>query len=262
MPSIEDIKRRLTVIQRSNLDSEIEDACEDFWDNLLGVIEYRVIYPKTKAHHVGVEIEFISKVSYDDIFDIILQRGLIDKVSLGYDESINCDSFYQENGYEIKLIDTEKNIKDLIIQVIGILKEVDAEVNSSCGLHVHIDVRNRDRVKTYKNFVRAQDLLYKLVCSSRSDNNYCYRQSSEEPLWASHNRGVELTSKPTIELRMHHGTLDPKIITNWVKLLTSIANKKVEYKRERIISYKSIVNMTSFRPETKEYIKEVIGETG
>lgn len=114
-----------------------------------------------------------------------------------------------------------------------------AKVNTQAGLHVHLNMKDMGR-EGLANFVltwaQQEDFMYGLCAPSRRGNHYCepisiteaeniatqFRQSGR----AYGNRGaLNITSYPklgTFEIRMHQGTLNPKKMTAWVKLLMAL----------------------------------------
>lgn len=250
---IDQIKSRLSLIQKFNLENQLSDySCHEFLNDINDAISDRVIKPVTKENHVGIEIEFCSHSDFDDIMDDIFTYNLIDSVALGTD----CSVYGPGEGYEIKLLGTEKTIHDILGKVCKLLSNHGAVVNDTCGLHVHIDCRNRKRDKVYRNMMRAQHLLYKMNPEHRQDNGYsdwCWNEDNQR---SGHYAGVEWSNKGTVEVRLHEGTTDFKTISNWVKLLVKIANKKTLYPKNSIKTYKSVINRTNFDKETKDYINE------
>ena len=134
-----------------------------------------------------------------------------------------------------------------IQKVCEILNSLGAKVNSSCGLHVHIDARNMsvDSVKAVvRRYMLNEDIIDKFMPKTRrKDNNRfcrsilsaCYYSSQAVALnelgWMSTiqemtqrflgNRYVKLNIMSylvhgSIEFRHHGGTTDAKKIVNWV----------------------------------------------
>jgi len=234
---------------------DVLDRCNYFVRDLIeDVSDTRLITPLSKKNHVGVEIEFISKSEYFDIAFDIRDSGLENKVVLGFDCSIN--SLQQGEGYEVKVIDEESSINNTLKQVLLILRDHKAYTNESCGLHVHIDTRNRDVNKVFHNFLYAQDLLYKLSSDDRKYSTYCRKQDLNNICtYSSHSYGIEISEIDTIEIRMQDATLDLKLISNWIKLLITIAKKRVLYDKKDL-SPEKLIKITNFKVETKEFIKE------
>lgn len=118
-----------------------------------------------------------------------------------------------------------------------------AKVNASCGLHIHVGVRDltdAQRAKVYRNWYQANGIIGTFVAQSRLQNHYC-RQASRHEVegvarlleagyatranlnrWTEKYRSLNVLPFPTIgtfEFRLHQGTLNTKKIRNWVTLL-------------------------------------------
>ncbi len=219
----------------------------------------RSIKPKTKENHVGVELEFIGpRNSYIDIMLAVMKAGLEKNVVLGYDGSIELDyeNDYFESGYEIRIIGTEKTIVSHLKKVLNILSWHDTYVNETCGFHVHLDGRNRDRYKMYDKLYNLKDLFYNMVESDRKYNTYCEYPDERRYETGGHYRGIELSDMDTIEVRLHHGTLDFDEVSNWVKLLlrtiksTEKANSELWVDKDKVPKFVG--------PRLTKYVKKQI----
>lgn len=99
---------------------------------------------------------------------------------------------------------------------------MDHKVNTSCGLHVHIDCRGRvegDVRATAKRMTAWLIALKEFVPESRRNNNdYCALSFSETNRY----RAVNFTAFRkfrTLEIRLHSGTVDYTKIIAWIRLL-------------------------------------------
>lgn len=163
---------------------------------LLYTTQTKSLRPKNNKKYVGVELECIIPFPspehdgddddgdyYDTTGRILLlslfsEAGLANKVRCGYDGSIKHRKM--ECGVEVRILDTEKNIFDTIEKVCQILTNLGARVNNSCGLHVHLDMRNRpdDEISMiFDNLLKSQDYLRSLVAKHRIRSTYCKRLS-------------------------------------------------------------------------------------
>jgi hypothetical protein len=103
------------------------------------------------------------------------------------------------------------------------LKVLGASVNSSCGLHVHLDARDGAGRSIATRLKNSLPLLKKLVPKSRLNNSYCLDDvSTRGKRYAKINR-ESLRKHRTIEVRMHSGTTDFTKIKNWTLLLLQVA---------------------------------------
>ena len=126
-------------------------------------------------------------------------------------------------------------------KALNALDEAGAKVNTTCGLHVHVDTNGMNGTQR-KNFFNAyvlnQKLMDRLVSQSRRDNrNYtCPFNNNQAEHYAdliesgqtgnSRYWTVNVNSFPkygTLEFRQHQGTLNGKKAVAWVQLLLAIA---------------------------------------
>lgn len=126
-------------------------------------------------------------------------------------------------------------------KALNALDAAGAKVNTTCGLHVHIDTNGMtptQRKNFFNSYVRNQDLMDRLVSRSRRNNqNYTMRYDARNidayADSAATGRGgnnryftVNTCSLPkygTLEFRQHQGTLNGKKAVAWVQMLLAIA---------------------------------------
>ena len=173
----------------------------------------------------GIEIECVlpENVALDPLMPFSKWVNIGDDGSIEYGDN--------EQGREIRICIERSELRSVIPGICKALREMGARVNKSCGLHVHLDMRNNEfPVNVYKKLVHALNLLWDIVPSSRRNNTYCSRNPSTD--W---NEGIEGTryrainsasyrKHRTIEVRLFGGTIDPVKICNWVEVLWAIAN--------------------------------------
>jgi len=135
-------------------------------------------------------------------------------------------------GQEVRILTDEVNYEDRINAVTEKLKALKAQVNSTCGLHVHIDMRGatpEEIQKRFINLVRSQKFLQSLVMENRRTNRYCEPIRRAMQYGEMRNRyfainTTALSRHGTIEIRLHHATLEAHEIINWIKLLLKIVD--------------------------------------
>lgn len=145
-----------------------------------------------------------------------------------------CDR--RGHGFEITVMGSESKIMKRIADTCRVLNSeaINADVNKTCGLHVHIDMRNRDdrqREIAFRNLVFAQPILYAMVPESRMLNTYC-KPTGRSDLAAELDqsdryKGINaqsLRDLRTVEIRIHTGSTNGKKIQQWVKILDLIAH--------------------------------------
>lgn len=231
-------------------------------------------------NYIGVELEFICNTKQDELGNKLYDAGLGRFVTLKEDHSIKCnhgrypvecpDHDVREYGHELCVIAKENEYLDILKKVCVVLAEVKAVVNKTCGMHVHIDMRNRDVEKAYQNFLSSQGILLKMNPKSRTEmyakkNN---QRDFEEARTRGGNRdgrvdqeryyGINaksFTTHKTIEIRFHAGTVDFTKITNWIAILLNIANHNERIVKD-FISVNSFCKEYDISEELKVYIEE------
>lgn len=195
--------------------------------------------PQTKDNYIGVEIEFFCDLNAEDLSFKLYEHGLGKNVFLRTDGSIRSEG--QMYPHELNILGKEKEIKGIIQLVSKVLLAANAKVNKSCGLHVHLDMRNRDHVIAFHNLVSSQNILFAMNPFSRQSGSYCRRQdtkvfkeaiapSGRETRYFGVNAAAHAKHN-TIEIRMHSGTVQANKINNWIDLLLLIIAKKEPVKK-------------------------------
>lgn len=203
--------------------------------------------PLSEKNHVGVEIELYLKTDYETIKMELYKANpsLVDKVTVKDDGSLR--PIENEKDFELAIIDTEENIKDTVIEVLSVLKNYSPRVDKACGLHVHLDMRNRIAEVCFVNLVKAQNLLYKMQKVDRTEGEFCKKTTHTNIYkYIMENRSrymginpIALKDHQTLEVRVHEGCFDSTLINNWIDLLIGIVNKK-EKATKKYRSIKSI----------------------
>jgi len=186
----------------------------------------------------------------------------------GYDDhdNNNCECDHNDycggndgnSGHELAIVAKSTQIASVISKACKVLADHKAEVNSTCGLHVHIDMRNRDEKQAFANLVKSQKLLYSMVPRSRYENTYC--KPNDKGLKMDSYQGRYLGINPssygehgTIEVRLHSGTVNAEKINNWIKLLQAIAYSK---RVPKIVKLSDLVNNVKLPSTLIEYIEK------
>lgn len=184
--------------------------------------------PDTYDSYIGIELEYASKLSLDQVADLILEAGLHNKVRVMNDSSIRITN---EFPHRIELCVLSK-YTDLADNLNKLRKIIDNRfmTNNSCGLHVHLDARHSDVKKVYKNLVLMQNVLFQMADESRRENAYCRFVSESSFELANSDDHYAAISKSSwykhksIEVRIHHSTTDLTMVERWVNLLKKIAD--------------------------------------
>ena len=190
--------------------------------------------PKTQEKHVGIELEFFCTAQKDQLAGKLHKAKLADYVELKTDGSIKN---YPPNnyGHELAILCKENEVVEIVNRVGMVLKEVSAQVNSSCGMHMHFDMRNRDCNIVFNNLVKVQSILYLLNPKSRMKNKFCApAQTTDYKTITERYTGINPTAyqkHKTFEIRIHSGTVNPIKIINWFKIIQKVVEKQEVIKR-------------------------------
>ena len=132
-----------------------------------------------------------------------------------------------------------------IQKVMKAIKEAGGGVSRSCGLHVHLGVRDmtkEQRAELVGRWYQNETMIKQFVSRSRWSNSYCQTVNpSEVTRWQNlilagrdpgkHevNRTSSLNITPfntagTYEVRLHQGSLNSKKITAWIKFLLAFVD--------------------------------------
>lgn len=184
--------------------------------------------PKNANKHVGIELEFFCNIQRDQLAGKLHKAKLANYVELKTDGSIK--NYPSGNyGHELAILCEETELEDVVNRVTSVLKETNAQVNSSCGMHMHIDMRNRDRALVFNNLVKVQSILYLLNPKSRMKNKFCNTvQTTDYAAVTDRYTGINPTAyskHKTFEIRIHSGTVNPIKIINWFKIIQKVVEK-------------------------------------
>ena len=234
--------------------------------------------PKTKLPHVGIEIEFICKSDKFELASLLAKNGVADYVELKNDGSLRAE---EKEGYkhchELCVLAPEVAIHEVLKQVIKSLEEAGSKVNGRCGLHVHLDMRHRDKDKVFNNLILSQNILYAMNPRSRLDGTksdgkrdeaYSKRITHADFNTAMANLGggkywginpLTYDRLRTLEVRLHSGSTNFTKISNWIKILTNIANDTTKYKKD-VETPEEFCDRLHLNDEMLAYIKERISK--
>lgn len=207
--------------------------------------------PKQKTNHVGIEIECFGYISPSALYILLLDHQLDDYIQIGEDGSIDHHS---GDSYELRVLVPEKKLGKILPRIGKFLKAAKLKTNMTCGLHVHLDMRNRNFKRCHTNLIKMQNVLFSLVDSDRWNNTYCKfttTQNSHERYLAINSRSY--TDLKTIEIRLHQGTVDMLKVQKWIDLLLTIVNaktikevKEVKTEADAVVWFKSHKKLNSY----------------
>lgn len=219
-----------TFVQNNNI---IDLGKHPHWHDPL-----RIKVPKAKSvNYIGVEIEFNQKANGRDDTNTIAaefaKRGLGRYVNVTIDGS--C-------GFEVRTLLPENNWIEPLTAILQTIKDLGFPCDHRCGTHVHLDMRNRDIKLVYKNMFLTQTFLRKFLTKDRKRNKFCMRNTKAEydPKEGRRYLGINTqsyTKHSTLEIRMHHGTLDINELQPWIGLLLKVVNYNKEINK-RVLTLK------------------------
>lgn len=243
---------------------------------------YEKKLPTTNDKYIGIEIECFTRRleyladEYDDhdlgrnkIGKIFKKYGLQKYIELADDGSIvaprvetrnpmyDPDDIW-DNEYisrsaltmEIKVLVKQKELIGVMDKLSKALKEIGAEVNETCGLHVHLDMRNRPVLDCIKRLLNVQGIMLKSVPKHRRNNTYCLPvtkkyENNLTQIGKYHTINTStLQDLKTVEVRVHEGTVDTKEISRWCMFLiktidSNFANKNIRTSKHLPIRLKN-----------------------
>lgn len=243
---------------------QLKDQCIDskmsraLYEKLISAIDYHIQHDiKLPDITFGIEFEFVGSKLWEDLqdFNIAMFRLLKEKyfnsmsythndgVSwiLGRDGSIKLDNSKLINPYGYELSSPKLNLfnKDDIKTIVTVIeyckKYLRAEVNESCGTHIHIGFKHNnifrgsicDLLSAYS--VMEKTVFDPIVPGSRRRNKYCHPTKP----WPR-NKYQKLSSRFCefsydgecnnlhFEFRQLEGTLDLQTILYWAELQTYV----------------------------------------
>ena len=179
-----------------------------------------------------------------------------------YDCNCDCDCESKSGGHEIAIVAKSSKIAEVLTKVCEVLAKHNSKVNSSCGLHVHVDMRGRDQKRAFANLVKSQRLLYSMCPKSRYNNSYCAPNEHgldmggyEGRYWGINPKSYE--EHRTIEVRLHSGSINAEKIINWVVLLQKIAYAK---SMDQVDYLSDLIGHVKLSKKLVKYIKDRVGK--
>lgn len=181
---------------------------------------------------------------------------------LVYDASVTSTGTGIGRGLELvsPILKGEEGLKDLE-KALNALKNAGGKVNTTCGLHVHIDtagMNGTQRKNFFNGYVKNQNVMDRLVSSSRRNNRQytCRYSTSQAEQYADaleHGRNVHnryftvnvmsMAKYGTLEFRQHQGTLNGKKAVAWVQMLLGMAKTAQATTEETTTVFGSVADL-------------------
>lgn len=190
--------------------------------------------PTVMKKYIGIELEFCAPIKKNEFAVKLFKAGIYKYAQLKEDGSLRPKD--GETAFELAILLEESIYKKQFKVITDILKEVKAVAKDRrCGLHVHLDMRKRNKDLVYNNLVAAQFALLSVVDPRRHNNEFCkIVESRKFPTNFTGDRqeryktinAVAYYKYKTLEIRMHEGSVDYNEIVNWVDLLIRVARHK------------------------------------
>ncbi len=189
-----------------------------------------------KNPYIGIELEYASKLTIDEIGDKLIDHKLHDEVKVMRDGSIRTNDLYP-NQIEFCILTKWSDLHKTLERLRPVIfdKPQHFLANPTCGLHVHIDVRHDDPKRVFRNLTSMQSVLFNLAAEHRRGNTYCRPLTTtnfDEVDADDDDAHYDAISKysyfkhSTIEVRIHQSTLSLTAIEKWITLLKRIADYK------------------------------------
>lgn len=235
-------------VQDYDLKSILENYADDRFSN-------RRKIPTKNNHYVGIEVECFGDVAESELKLLLMNYDLEDYVQVSEDGSIDTYGAYS-NEYELRILLPQNQMTTIFPRLQKFFTAAGLHANDTCGLHVHLDMRNRDKDTCAKRLNKFKDVLFSLVEPDRWDNDFCRYESNPNDRFQAINM-LSYISHKTIEVRLHHGTTDMKEVQKWVQLLVKIITPGTQPKE---MTKKGLMGWSRLSKPLKTYIKKNMNE--
>lgn len=187
-----------------------------------------------------------------------LRDAGVHRVNVKEDGSLSDD---EGHGVELTILFNSAYGFGPLERLCSALKKAGCYVNKTCGLHVHLDARNKTLKKVTacaQSLGNALPVIKWLVPETRHDNTYC--KLGVSPARGDRYFAINLTAfrkYKTVEIRLHSGSINAEKITNWVKVLQSVANAKL---KAPIKTFQELLDIPGIDDKMAEYADKRISE--
>jgi len=224
--------------------------------------EFQNKTPSNGIHYVGIEIECYSKISRVSLQKLFFKYDLEEFVMISDDSTIDPpdtdgdDEFYYHT-FELRLLIPQDNLGVTLKRFGKVFRLARLKTNESCGLHVHLDMRQRRVDECYAKLRSFQDALFAIVNKDRWNNSYCRQNLADT---RAHHMGINRSAYEehrTIEVRMHHGCVDTSQIEKWIRLLINVIQAKSV---PQIKTKKEVLKWKGLNKKLRHYVRSNLKE--
>ena len=207
-----------------------------------------------KGFTMGVEIECFG-FSKSVVREALMAKGVL-SIETGYDHNDQKEAY--KLGYDGSINGSQacevvspilRNLKSLKV-VCDTINEAGAQVNKSCGLHIHLGAEKFTLAqwqRIIKNYANIEAVIDSFMANSRRGNNNRYCMSIARPAMFAQDATnfaeieeafgngryyklnvMSFRRHKTIEFRQHQGTTDFTKIKAWAEFLTAFVKYSIE----------------------------------
>jgi hypothetical protein len=210
-----------------------------------------------RANYLGIELEFISKVPLEKAREILYIMKLERFCDITLDASIETQEMGESHGLELRILSKQNQLEERLLLVQEYLNQVAYYTDDSCGIHVHIDMRNRNYKRSRDRLMSSQSQFRSMMPSHRVDPgsyndalSHYEIKDIESGRYVDRSKDINIhayNKYKTIEVRVHEATLDMNDLYDWCRYLTSVVdNKELDdgYINRRIKKYSNVHQVT------------------
>ena len=228
---------------------------------------------------IGVEIECFN-INKEAVINT-LKAKRVKAIATGYNHTDYEDTYKLGSDCSIQGYDSCEVVSPILHNLNSLKKVCDvinaagAQVNKSCGLHVHFGAKDftiAQWSRIIRNYAALEEIIDSFMPASRrgNENRYCKsiknaaRRLENSPANSMYDirdafnddryhkvNVMSYSSHKTIEFRQHSGTTDFKKIENWINFLRNLIEYSIN--NESIISASSIDEIPFLTSAQKAY---------
>lgn len=248
----------------AEMNGKVHSKGSFFLDMQRHIKEEGLIRPryKSKDNYVGVELECMTDASHDELKKALKLEGLHLHTRVEHDGSI--EEHHGKCGCEIKVLGTENEIKDILTRVCAVLQDNGGEVNNSCGLHVHLDMRHRDAELCYKKLFNSLEFVHRMMPSHRQNgynkmNEYgTLKESIAHEARQTYLNAHALEKHNTLEMRCHEASIDADEIMDWINFLKIIIDTFPKTKHQSLPTFLNKIESEEIKSYVQNRVKNCV----